>query len=442
MNFLEQIKQLPASDKISKAKITLYRISPFFGYIIEHLKFREDTKNELPCASMGVDAKGNCLFNKEFVNSVTSNQLVGVIAHEGCHPGFQHILRGKGKDIMVNGMSLWNIAIDIITNQLLVENKFELPKDSLLPANNSITVFKRPIENISEKSAEDIYEELKAELKQMVRDGEATENNAGQGGAGDYSVEKDPQKGFDDHLKGVSGTDDDKSDKQEGASAGEGKPDNSVPEVQWDKVVAEAYNHAKLIGKAPAGMERMFSQLQRHKLNWRTLLRKTITGKFPFDLTYSKPNKRYLWQDICMPGQIGESVKVICGIDTSGSISEEELSKFVSEMLGIARTFQQAEFRIVTHDCAVHDDILIKDGNVNKIKRLELHGGGGTDHRPLYDYMEEKRMRKMTKLFISFTDGYSVYPKQKPNVDTIFVLAGAHIPADQMPKWGVTVCLD
>ena len=138
----------------------------------------------------------------------------------------------------------------------------------------------------------------------------------------------------------------------------------------------------------------------------------------------------------------GESTKVICSIDTSGSISPHELGQYVSEMLGLARSFANVEMRVLTHDVEVHDDIPIRNGDVNKIKRIKVHGGGGTSHRPLFDYIEQRKNQWDTKLLISFTDGYSDFPEKRPDVDTIFVLAGSHVPKENMPKWADVIVLE
>jgi predicted metal-dependent peptidase len=242
-------------------------------------------------------------------------------------------------------------------------------------------------------------------------------------------------------MEGGAGEQDgDKEGKGSGAKpeAGEGKQ----PAKDWTKIAAEAYTYAKLIGKEPGGMGRAFEHLRKHKINWRALLRRTVANKIPYDLTYSRPNKKYMAHDIFLPTTIGESVKVIASFDTSGSMSEKELSESLSEVIGIARSFSQVDVHVLSHDVDVHDDVKISDATVDKIKKIQVHGGGGTSHIPLYEYIRKKRMRRETKLLISFTDGYSEFPERKPDVDTIFVLTGMHVPPEQMPKWAVTVCLD
>jgi len=434
-NFLERLNQMSPRDKISKAKIALYEFSPFFGYIVENLTFVEDTKGVLPYETMGVNEKGLVYYSPEFVNKLQMNapdQLVGVIAHEACHPSFDHITRGKGRGLTINGHSVWNWAIDIITNYFLLENGFSLPEKSILPVNGEITILEKTITNIANKSAEEIYDELKAELKQMVKEGKA--KLIPNGG---YETDSQTPGDFDVHTLSGEGSPGESSSS--GKAGGEEIP--KPKKVDWQQVVADAYNHAKLRGSVPAGIERVFEDLSKPKVNWKTVIKRNVSAKIRYDTTYSKPNKKYLCHDLIIPGFYGESMKVICSIDTSGSISQAELELYVSEMVGMARAFDQAEFVILTHDTEVHDCIRVMDSNVNKIKNLKIHGGGGTDHRPVFEYINDNKLKKVSKLLISFTDGYSEFPEQRPNVETIFVLAGAHVEPSQMPSWARTLVL-
>ena len=475
----DEVKDLSAPDKISKSKITLNREQPFFAYLVEHLRIKPDTQGKLPCPTMGVDAKGNCIYSEKFVVALKQEELVGLLAHEVMHVANEHIPRRRERNLIVNGIMLWNICADLVVDQMLLSNGFTLPslEGHVYPQNNQAEIFDTVVENISEKSVEDIYEELQAQLKQMVQDGRAQEGQPQQGqgqgqgssDSGDGESEEEGQDSgnqqqnqsrgknyntsgktpstLDEHMEGGSAGDKAQDSKGDGKETdGNGMPKESqggnMPDVDWKKIMAEAVNHAKMRGQIPLGAERMFADLHKHKINWRAYLRRVIASKIPFDVTYSRPNKKYQNQDIFMPSVIGESVKVICSIDTSGSISQQDLEDYISEMIGISRSFYHVDFFIMTHDHAVHDYEKIFNGNVQKIKQMKIHGGGGTSHLPVYEFIREKRLHRETKLLVSFTDGYSEYPERRPEVETIFVLSGGHCPAENMPKWGTTVCLD
>ena len=56
--------------------------------------------------------------------------------------------------------------------------------------------------------------------------------------------------------------------------------------------------------------------------------------------------------------------------------------------------------------------------------RFEVLGGGGTDYRPVFAYVEELERRHVLKNLrglLYFTDGYGVYPKRATPYDTAFV---------------------
>ena len=75
---------------------------------------------------------------------------------------------------------------------------------------------------------------------------------------------------------------------------------------------------------------------------------------------------------------------------------------------------------------------------------MKLHGGGGTSHIPLFEYIEKKRVSwdMDSTIVVSFTDGYSDFPEKRPLVDnTIFILSTNHCPIEDIPKWGQVVSL-
>jgi predicted metal-dependent peptidase len=425
-------------------------MSPFFSYLVEHLKIIE-TK-EIPTA--GVDKNSNLYVNYDFIKSLgqdkntRSQMFMGVFVHEVMHLALKHPDRCSLREVTVSGKNardvrLFNIATDIVINNILIQNGFSLPSEGLIPTNNCITVFNTiTIENISDKCAEDIYEELKTELQKGVKNGSIKT----QPGSGGIDLDMD--------IPNVSNHDKWDSDKEEGSGGGEekkeagtkgkGKKANGkekeipeVKEVNWNEVLQKANTFAKMQGQAPLGIGVEYHSIHKAKIKWNNILKKEVARSIPFDMTYTKPNKHYLWMnDIYMPTSTGEAVKILASIDTSGSIGERELSDFISELIGIARTYRgQVEFRVLSHDTEVHDDILIGNSKGEQaLRQLKLHGGGGTDHNQLYNYIIEKGYIKETKLLISFTDGYSSFP-DKTKVKTVFVLSEGHCVKENMPEW-------
>ncbi len=97
-------------EKIVKAKIQLQSESPFFSHLIMNMSLTED-KN-IP--SMGVNFKGDARYNPEWVETLTSKQLKGVLCHEVMHVALIHLLR-LGK----RNHRTWNIATDMMINSMI-----------------------------------------------------------------------------------------------------------------------------------------------------------------------------------------------------------------------------------------------------------------------------------------------------------------------------------
>jgi predicted metal-dependent peptidase len=69
------------------------------------------------------------------------------------------------------------------------------------------------------------------------------------------------------------------------------------------------------------------------------------------------------------------------------------------------------------------------DASIQNIQRLTpmealipmLKGGGGTDFRPVFKYIEN--MNEDFKFLIYFTDGMGTFPEHEPIIDTLWVMS-------------------
>ena len=250
--------------------------------------------------------------------------------------------------------------------------------------------------------------------------------------------------GFDEHMDW---------DKEESDSSGAGKEESAGKksegevsqsgsgEKDWKRILAEAQTLAQQRGTMPMGMEREINQIHKSKINWKHFLQKAIRNSVPMDYTWSKPNKKYIGEGVYLPSTYGETVKVLFGIDTSGSQSQDDLTDSVSEMHSISKMYSGIEFRAMTFDTKVHEDIHIYNGNVKKLKELKMKGGGGSDSADLYDIIKKKGYNRNTKLLIFFTDGYMGFPKVL-TIPTIIVLTKNHCPKNQLPTKNVVAVVE
>lgn len=378
---------LNAEERMKKAIIKLQGRQPFFSYLALYLKFQKAKKGDLPdYAGMGVASDGTLIYSEEFVDKLTDEEIIGVLCHEVLHLALIHLLRRRTRE-----MTKWNIGCDLAVNTILKKNRFNLPTGSLGADNNDcfeivgITGMKK-VEHISDKTAEELYD-LLPDLKEQYTNG--------YDGKGNY--------GFDEHKEGT-GTQGEKQ-KQEN---------------EWLKRIEEAYTNSKMRGQHPCGLERYIEELKKSQINWRALLQKYLQALLPSDYTWARRSKKSMATNIYMPNILKEKIDVVVMIDLSGSIGKKEMTEFLSEIIALSKAFsQQIDMRLLTHDTKVHNDYKVSNGSIDKIKKLKLCGGGGTDFQEPLNYIEEKRIKP--ECLIWLTDGYGDKFK-KPKYPIIWIL--------------------
>jgi len=400
--------ELTALDKLKRARIEIQRKNPFFAYLSLYLKFREDKYNQIGKESlgMGVSADGTLIYKKEFVDSLKMEELKGVLIHEILHLSLLHLTRRKVREALV-----WNVACDVCVNAIVFQNGFELPDGVIKADYNDVVHFGNiSIEDSSKKTAEQVYEELEKMVKQKSK----WVMVSGKDGYPQYKgSDGEKIRGFDVHIekvdKGNKGQDG--KDKTDGEADGEGIQDidediRREVENKWTQLGKEALVLAKMRGNMPKGVERFIGELMDNKVAWRTILQKYVQRAIPYDYTYSSPSKKSMATGYYMPSTIKDYVDVVVAVDTSGSIGEKELREFLSEIVGVGKAFSnRVKMRLLTHDVKVWDDYLVQNGNIEKIKALQIRGGGGTSHKEVFEYCTEQI--RDTKLLICFTDGDS-----------------------------------
>jgi len=424
--------KLTPAERILKTKILLQKTNPFFSYLLMSLKIQDykdllgeltpEQKKELEkkkkedghLATMGVDAYGNLYYDADWVETLTDDELKGVLVHEVMHCVLEHMDRCGNRY-----HELFNIAGDVVINNMLVNNHLNLPKKVIVPSSNECDVMGFHIKNIQEKSAEMLYDELWRKLADKFnRDTSKMKQHIKKHG-GNY--------GFDTHIY-------DKGGKLAKKNKNQQKPD-------WKKVTTDALHYAKSRGDTPAGMERELGRLNETFIDWRGLLYRYITSQIPVDYNWAKPSKRSQALGFYMPGVVKESIDIIAAIDTSGSISPRELTEFLSEVCGIISKFKNVNLTVIDCDCRVNGAQDFKNVTADDIKsRIKLRGGGGTSHIPVFNWINKNK--PAAKLLIAFTDGYTEFPKPKDvKINTIWVVAGRYRAKEENFPFGQVVTI-
>ena len=245
------------------------------------------------------------------------------------------------------------------------------------------------------------------------------------------------------------------------------KPSTSPSAVKagqsWDKISRRMEQELNLRGADSAsGIDAMKTQIKEGKSrrSYKDFLRKFTVLKEElhcdydeFDLNYYSYGLRlYKNMPLIEPLESREVTKIsefVIVIDTSYSTNGPLVQKFLEETFQIIQErdsfFHKSQIRIIQCDNQVHSDTIIKEQrDIPKLlHNFELIGGGGTDFRPAFSYINkllENGEFQNLKGVLYFTDGKGIYPAKRPPYETAFLFLEEEEHPD-VPAWAMKLIL-
>lgn len=140
----------------------------------------------------------------------------------------------------------------------------------------------------------------------------------------------------------------------------------------------------------------------------------------------------------------------VIAIDTSGSTSGRLVQKFVQKTYNIFKStesfFSRVNLHIIQCDADIKEDkkITCQEEFDEYLKTMKIRGHGGTDFRPVFEYVENMRQSKEfrnLKGLIYFTDGFGTFPEKKPDYDTAFIFIDDEYNNPDVPPWAIKLVL-
>jgi predicted metal-dependent peptidase len=375
--------------KITKARGILISQQPFFGTLALRLKLQAIDDPNI-CPVMATDGK-TLFYNPAAVKAMPQQQVLGVVAHEVSHCAFQHMFRKRHRD-----HRKWNKATDYVINSILLKERFSLPEGRLFHS------------KYADMSAEEVYSKLP---------NDPPGSGSGSGADGwDFGSCLDP-----DAPDPVTG------EKPTPASVREN-------EKAWEIAVKQAAHIAKSVGKLPGSLSSLVEELFAPQIPWREHLWRFMNKRKPERVTWSRPDRRLLHDDIIIPSKrYVPTGDIVVGIDTSGSISEDELVQFASELQEIHKAIKPTKLWVLNIDTAIHK--IDEYGPYDKLK-IEYFGRGGTRFDPLFTWLDANRDVQPDAV-VYLTDGYADWPTQYFNAPVLWCMTNDEIT----PPWGECVRL-
>lgn len=334
-------------------------------------------------------------YNPWFIQDLPSEHVLYVFAHEAVHIINKHPFRRGDRDLY-----RWNIACDQATNYML---------DAML----GIAGPPDRVPGVADRSAEALYEELEPEdfprpdggcggSGSGTGDPGDQPGGAGQTGQDDGPDAPDPGKygGIIDPQK-EDGVGKDGPTKQSRILPGSADWHNREAEV--DVGIQSALETAKACGNVPAGMERIIGKVTEATVPWTHYLSKLVGRLARHDYNWSVPDRRYWSDDIYAPSLFSPTMEqVVVGIDTSGSMSDQDIGECVSELFGILGAYTargiQPNVDVIWCDTNPVHQKLTSVGDL-----LKPEGFGGTSFAPVFDFIRQEGWNP--QLIVYLTDG-------------------------------------
>lgn len=331
----------------------VYRLlqnEPFYAAISRRVNKASSTA--LPTAGVRIckeTKQFEMLYNPDFFEKLSDPEKAAVLRHEFDHLVFDHV---TGR-LPAEGMTkLWNIATDLAINSHIKD----IPKIACIPGEGPFAHLEKG------KAAEFYFEELKKQ--QQEKDKDKSEKGDGEPSNGE------PGDGLPDTF-----------DSHDGWSEQSDDIDNTDNEIAKERLkeaikkAAEECSKSNNWGSVSAEQRKKIMDSLQTSVDWRKMLRYFVKTSQRCDKssTVRRINKRF--PRIHAGKKVNRVAKIAISIDQSGSVSDQMLALFFSELNQLAGI---ATFTVIPFDTIVKDSLVYewKKGQKKEWNRVMC---GGTD---------------------------------------------------------------
>ena len=387
------VREVTAEERVQKCYVDILNNPHFIAECGVLIMGERTVRDDIPTAATnGRDV----YFGRKMVEKLSDAELRYLILHENRHKIFRHL--HVWKHLYDIDHACANIACDHVINLGLNDT---MPVDSNGKPFAVMPVDKETGEPMGfadtrfrNMDAQQVFEIIYKERQNPdPEDGDG--DGDGSDGYGDHAPKpggNQPQ-GFVEHD--WDGADD--MTKEE--------VDQLTEDI--DRAVRQGMMAA---GKLGGGVDRDLQKLLQPEVDWREVLREFIsaTCKGSDYTTYARPNRRYMSAGKYMPSGESEQLdELVIAIDTSCSVEQPELTKFLSEVDGIVKHVKPKAVRLLYWDTQVRGDELYGDSALPPdmlVNSTKPAGGGGTSITCVNEYMTRNQIKG--EAVVVFTDGY------------------------------------
>jgi predicted metal-dependent peptidase len=406
-------------QELAKAGRTLMLKEPFYGLFL--IGLNKEMSKSIPTACVAKDGINlKLVVNPEYMEKQDPTTRVAILKHEMLHIAMQHL----GMFDQFADKKLLNVAADLEINQYISTELKGSTWEGLDIKDGEFKGVKLPLKAGTRTYYDLLQKELDEYDKQQQSSGQGSGSN--NGGNGDVAGDEKDQtsnsgggsgegEGFAEWFRsGGNGEEHSLWEEFENLSEAEKKLIQKQIDHQLKDVAEQTQRSRGTVpGELSSYIEKLFEKVEA-VIDWKQYLRRfgTRSAKIETKKTRKKPNIRF---------GSGPAIKIkpkrntLVAIDTSGSVSDQDLIEFFNEIDAIHKT--GTAVTIMECDSYVHRTYQYEG---NKQDVLRVCGRGGTSFDPV---MEEifKAPGKYQNL-IYLTDGYAPAPQRVPMVPILWVI--------------------
>jgi predicted metal-dependent peptidase len=408
--------------KLEAARTRLILDQPFVGALLLHLPLTPAAH----CPDIATDGM-RLYFNPGFIAPLDLRRTQFLLAHQALHCALGHVWR-RGE----RSRARWDLACDYAVNIMLADEGMLPPPGALLESRYRGMAAEEiypllPVDEAERRATLDSHWFDRARLAFGVSAYAGASSAAGQGDEAAAAASE------------IAGDAQEWDDAAAHARRHPGAPTlidpMSADELaqRWQMRLAMAAQQASRAGRLSTSFQRLLGRMLQPVLPWHALLARHVIERARDDYSLQRPSRRE--GDAVLPRLHSGEIDLVVVIDTSGSIGAEQLGAFAAEIDALKG---QARARVTLHAC---DERMAADGPwvfepwQPIVMPGSLEGGGGTDFRPAFEWVEAQHARP--DLLVYFTDAEGEFPPSPPPYPVIWLVKGpASVP------WGERIQLN
>lgn len=365
---------LSAMQKVQRAHVWLMKHPKYCLYSGIFMLGKTEVDDSVPTACTNGRDK---FYGESFINKLSEAEIRALVLHENLHVAFRHL--STWKHLYTKHPTLANMACDYVIN-LMIYDSDVTGRDVRLPKEGLLDEKYRGWD--SQRVFNDLMQQVKDKNSVMVK---TMDNQKGE----EMPVTDTPS--LDEH------------DWEDGQQMSDAEKEALAKDID------QALRQGKMLAAKMNGtVPREVNEALESKVNWREALREFVNSfcMNKDESTWRRPARRWIGQDVYMPSLMSETLgRVVIAIDTSGSISNDCIGQFLSELKMICQQVRPEGLDLLYWDTHVaqHEKYELEDVD-NILQSTRPKGGGGTHPNCIPEYLSAHKIKPECAIIL--TDGY------------------------------------